>query len=105
MSHWVYNIRWLECSTRGAGSRNNLAFIDSAWSLQSIPIATLDIGDTSKNCTQLCVILEENMHNNPVVGSESIRVHTVTSDNDAATSLETDFLQTMLVQCAASCIH
>lgn len=65
-------------------------FVNTEWALESIPIATLDIGDASKNGRHLCAFLEEIVQSSPVVGSEIIRVHTATSDNEAATALAMD---------------
>ena len=65
-------------------------FIDSSWTLKSVPIATQSVGDASKTGVQLCAILEQLVQENLIVGSERLRIHTATSDNEPATALATD---------------
>lgn len=65
-------------------------FVDSSWKLRIIPIATQNVADASKNGTQICAVMEQAMPHNIVVGSQTIREHTATSDNEHVTALATD---------------
>lgn len=67
-------------------------FVDSAWRLRTVPIATRFLGDASKTGLQLCAVLEDVLHNSPVVGSDKIKVHTCTTDNEAAAARAADLL-------------
>lgn len=64
--------------------------VDENWRLRCIPVATLNTADSSKNGRQMCAIIEKVMKNNLIVGSEKIRVHTATTDNEPATALAVD---------------
>ena len=67
-------------------------FIDSDWNLKSIPLCSLNIRLSNKTGTQLCSIMEEVLRSRKIVGSESITVNTVTTDNEAAVSKSADLL-------------
>ena len=67
-------------------------FVDNAWRLRSIPIAMLNTGAASKSGEQLRCIVTEVLKESEIVGSETIRMHTVTSDNEPAVKLACDLL-------------
>ena len=79
-------------------------YVDSSWRLKSMPIATRNIGTASKSAVQTCAILEDVMQHNPVVGSADIRVHTATTDNEAATARAAD-LYTNFVGSVRCVVH
>ena len=68
------------------------SFIDDAWRLRSVPISMLNIGGVPKTAEQLRSIVTEILKHSLVVGSENIRIHTITSDNEPATALACDLL-------------
>lgn len=67
-------------------------FIDDNWRMKSIPIAMLNTGTASKSAEQLRSIMEEIIRDNSIIGADCIRVHAVTSDNEAAVALSCDLL-------------
>lgn len=60
------------------------------WKLCSIRIASLNINGRPKNSEQLCVVLQENMSTNLVVGSDDVVVSTVTCDIEATRARAVD---------------
>lgn len=61
--------------------------------MQSIIIATMDILSTYKTGKQLFAVLDESFESSPIVGSDKIRIHTGTSNREAASSMEIDLLK------------
>ena len=57
-----------------------------------MPVATLNMGMVSKTGQQLRCIIHEILEQNPIVGSDDVRVHTATSDNEESTALGVDLL-------------
>lgn len=78
-------------------------FVDTDWRLRCIPIAALNLGDAAKKGKALCALIESVMSNNIIVGSDNIRVHTATTDNEPATALAVDLFTNYVgsVRCAA----
>eukprot|EP00171_Calliarthron_tuberculosum_P001466 IDg1466t1 len=67
-------------------------YIDGSWKLQTIPVTTLHLGTASKTGEQLRCIVEELLQQSSIIGSDKIRVHTATSDNEASAALAVDLL-------------
>lgn len=67
-------------------------FVDDTWRLKCIPICMLNTATASKSAEQLRSIVTEVLKNSPVVGSDKVRVHTATSDNEPAVGLACDLL-------------
>lgn len=65
-------------------------FIYNSWSLKIVPSATQNTGDTSKNGAQLCAVLELVVLEIHIVGSNKIRIHTATSDNEPEPAVAMD---------------
>lgn len=65
-------------------------FIDSSWCLKCIPICMLNTGTASKSAEQLRSIVTELLKQSMIVGSDNIRIHTATSDNEPAVGLACD---------------
>lgn len=65
-------------------------YVDKDWSLKCIPIASLNIGDASKSSIQLRALLDEIVRENEIIGSDNIRIHKVTTDNEPAGALAVD---------------
>lgn len=60
--------------------------------MNCVPIATLNMGMVSKTGQQLRCIIQEILEQNTIVGSDDVRVHTATNDNEASTALAVDLL-------------
>lgn len=67
-------------------------FVDDDWRLRCIPISALNTGTASKSGEQLRCIVNEIMSESEIIGSDAIRIHTVTSDNEASVKLACDLL-------------
>lgn len=66
--------------------------IEDNWRMKSIPVAMLNTGTASKSAEQLHSIMEEIIGDNIIIGADCIRVHAVTSDNEAAVAMSCDLL-------------
>lgn len=64
--------------------------MDDTWRLRSIPIVFLNIRAASKSSEQLRFIMNEVLKERKIVGSETFRMHAVTSDYEAAFKLACD---------------
>lgn len=62
-------------------------YIDSDWSTRCVPVEPLNMVMSSKTGQQLRCIAQEILEQNPIVGSDEIRVHTATSNNEAETAV------------------
>ena len=66
--------------------------IDDAWRLRSVPIAILNTRSASESGEQLRCIVDEVLRHSNIVGSDSLRIHTITSDNQASVKIACDLL-------------
>jgi hypothetical protein len=75
-----------------------VAFVDSEWRLQAMPLGMLDIGAMYKNSDGLADVIRALLKGNPLVKDDFV-VHTITSDNEAsvakAVEIETDRVSTL----------
>lgn len=66
--------------------------VDENRTLKCIPIAAVNTGTRQRSGKQLCSLLEDIVQHNIIIGSEDIRIHTVTTDNEPATCLAVDLM-------------
>ena len=76
--------------------------IDSQWNMYCVLVATLNIGMASQTGQQLRCIIQEILEQNPIVRSNDVRVHTATSDNEAAIALAVYLLTNDV--CSVRCV-
>ena len=67
-------------------------FIDDQWRMKSVPVSLLNTWTASKSAEQLRSIMNEIISDNSVIGSDKIKVHAVTSDNEATVANSYDLL-------------
>lgn len=67
-------------------------FTDDTCNLHNVPACALNTGTASKSSEQLRCIVQEQLKESMIIGSSKIRVHTITSDNQAAVALAVDLL-------------
>lgn len=67
-------------------------FMDEVWRVNTVPVPTHHTGAESKTSDELRVIMDGVMKHSAIFGSESLRIHTVTSDSEAARACSVDLL-------------
>ena len=84
---------------------------DATWKLNTAPMTLLKIVTASKTSEQLCAIFHSFMTDNAIVGSEKVKIHTVTSDNETSVARCVDLLTNFVgsvrcvVQTSALCVN